>query len=107
MKKLQYIWHYILQKFENDLLMTFIPKDQVVTEDKNNIVYEIDCSKYKAIYFGESKWSLKRCSDELKRSVRNCNCKENETAKHCLEEDHNFSWNLSGIKRKLLIWKAG
>ena len=29
-------------------------------EDKNNIVYEIDCSNCnKAVYFSESKWSLK------------------------------------------------
>ena len=28
-------------------------KDQVATEDKNNIVYEIDCSNCQAVYFGE------------------------------------------------------
>ena len=32
------------------------PKDRVATtEDKNNIVYEIDCSNCKAVYFGESR----------------------------------------------------
>ena len=35
------------------------PKDQVATEDKNNIVYEIDCSNSKAVYFSESKSYLK------------------------------------------------
>ena len=35
------------------------PKDRVATEDKNNIVYEIDCSKCEAVYFSESKRSLK------------------------------------------------
>ena len=35
------------------------PKDRVATEDKNNIVYEIDCSNCEAVYFGESKQSLK------------------------------------------------
>ena len=34
------------------------PKDRVATEDKNNIVYEIDCSNCEAVYFGESKRSL-------------------------------------------------
>ena len=34
------------------------PKDRVVTDDKNNIVYEIDCSNCEAVYFGESKRSL-------------------------------------------------
>ena len=42
-------------------------------------------------------------SDEHKRSVRNCDCDKNETAKHCWEADH----NLTGIRRKLLIGKAG
>ena len=35
-------------------------KDPVATEDKNNMVHEINyCSNCKAGYFGESKWSLK------------------------------------------------
>ena len=34
------------------------PKDRVATEDKNNIVYEIDCSNSEVVYFGESKRSL-------------------------------------------------
>ena len=69
------------------------PKDRVATEDKNNIVYEIDCSNCEAVYFGESKRSLKSRSDEHKRSVRNCDCDKNEIAKHCWEADHNFSWD--------------
>ena len=67
------------------------PKDRVATEDKNNIVYEIDCSNCQAVYFGESKWSLKSHSDEHKRSIRNCDCDKNEIAKHGWEADHNFS----------------
>ena len=35
------------------------PKDRVATEDKNNIVYEIGYSNCEAVYFGESKRSLK------------------------------------------------
>ena len=69
------------------------PKDRVATEDKNNIVYEIDCSKCEAVYFGESKQSLKLCSIEQKRSIRDCNCDKNEIAKHCFEADHNFNWD--------------
>ena len=69
------------------------PKGRVATEDKNNIAYEIDCSKSQAVYFGESKRSLKSRSDEHKRSVRNCDCDKNEIAKHCWEADHNFNWD--------------
>ena len=32
-------------------------KDQVATEGKNNIVYEIDCISCEAVYFSESKQS--------------------------------------------------
>ena len=49
------------------------PKDQVATEDKNNIVYQIDSSNCQAVYSGESKRSLNSRSDEHKRSARNCN----------------------------------
>ena len=47
------------------------PQDPVATEDKNNIAYEIDCRNCETVYFGESKQSLKSCSDERKRSARN------------------------------------
>ena len=46
------------------------PKDWVATEDKNNIIYEIDCSNCEAVSFGESKQFLKSHSDEYIRSVR-------------------------------------
>ena len=66
-------------------------KDQAAQEDKNNIVYEIDCSNYVAVYFGESKRSLKFHSDKQKRSYRNSNCKTNEIAKQCWAADRNFN----------------
>ena len=69
------------------------PKDRVAAEDKNNIVYEIDCSNCEAIYLGEAKRSLKSRSDEDKRSVRNWDCDKDEIAKHCWEEDHKFNWD--------------
>ena len=69
------------------------PKDRVATEDKNNNVYEIDCSNCEAVYLGESKRSLKSRSDEQKRSVRSCDCDKNKIAKHCWEADHNFNWD--------------
>ena len=69
------------------------PKVRVATENENNIVYENSCNNCKAVYFGESKRSLKSHSDEHKRSVRNCDCDKNEIAKHCWEADHNFNWD--------------
>ena len=78
------------------------PKDRVPTEDKNNIVYETDCSNCQAVYFGESKRSLKSRSDEPKISVRNCDCGKNEIAKHCWEADRNFNWD----QKKVIIGEA-
>ena len=69
------------------------PKDRVVTEHKNNILYQIDCSNPEAVYFSESKQSLKSRSDEHKRPFRNCDSDKNEIVKHCWEADHNFSWD--------------
>ena len=69
------------------------PKDRVATEDKNNIVYENDCSNCETVYFSELKRSLKSHSDENKRCVRNCNSDKNEIAKQCWEAHHNFNWD--------------
>ena len=65
---------------ESSLLKLFCkPKDRVATEDKNNIVYEIDCSICESVYFGESKRSLKSRSDEHRRSVWNCDHDKNQS----------------------------
>ena len=96
-EKLQHILrsHKIRSTFYTERLLRkllFKPKDRVAaTEDKNNIVYKINCSNCEAVYFGESKRSLKSRSDEHKRSVRNCDCDQNEIAKHCWEADHYFN----------------
>ena len=78
------------------------PKDQVATESKNNITSETDCSNCEAVYFGESKWSLKSRSDECKRSIRNWNCEKNKIAKHNWETDDNFSWD----HKKVVGWES-
>ena len=59
--------HKIRSTFYTEMTLRkllYKPKDRVATEDKNNIVYEIDCSYCQAVYFGESKRSLKSRSDE-------------------------------------------
>ena len=78
------------------------PKDWVAIEDKNDIVYESDCNNCEAVYYGESKWSLKSRSGDHKRSVRNCDCDKDEIAKHCWEADHNFNWN----QKKVIDWES-
>ena len=86
-------YHKIRSTFYTEMTLRKLlckPKDRVATEDKNNIVYKIDCSKHQVVYFDESKRSLRSRSDEHKRSVRNCDCDKNEIAKHSSEADHNF-----------------
>ena len=65
------------------------PKDRVATEGKYNIVYEIDCSNGQKVYVHMNTCSR---SHKHKRYVINCDCENNEIAKHCWEADHNFSW---------------
>ena len=71
------------------------PKNRVATEDKTNIVYEIDCINCEAVYFGECKRSLKSRSEEHKRSARNCDCDKNEIA------TGKYITTLTGIRRKI------
>ena len=52
--------------------------DRVTTENEKNVVYENDCSNCKAVYFDESKRSLKLRSDEHKRFAKSCDCDKNE-----------------------------
>ena len=67
-------------------------KDDLAQENaKNNIFDETDRSNFEAVYFGESKRSLKSRSGEHKRSVKNWNCEKIEIEKHCWEAEHNFS----------------
>ena len=88
--------------------LLFKPKGRVATVVKNNIVYEIDCSNCEAVYFGESKRSLKSRSDKHKRSVRSCNCKKNEITKRFWEADHNFNCDRKKVvdrESRLIPWK--
>ena len=64
---------------------------------------KLTVSNCQAIYFGESKQSLKSRSDERKRSVWNCDCDKNEIAKHCWEADHNFNWDQKIDRESRLI----
>ena len=53
--------------FINNIVFNFCGYSICTAEYKNNIAYEIDCSKCEAVYFGESKRSLKSCSDQKQK----------------------------------------
>ena len=68
------------------------PKDRAATEDKNNIVYQIDRSSSEAVYFGESQRSLKRVQINTK-DLSGIATVIRMKLKHCWEADHNLSWD--------------
>ena len=80
-------------------------------------VYETDCGKCEEVYFGESKRSFKSRSDEHKKTVRNCDCDNNEIAKQFWYADHNFSLDQKNvvdsesrlipgkIKETIILWR--
>ena len=82
------------------------PKDRVVTEDKNNIVYEIDCSNCQAVYFGEYKWSNLKPRDEQINTQDQSGIVIVIKIK-LLNTARNQITTLTGITRKLLIGKGG
>ena len=57
---------------ENTLCkLLYKSEDRIATDNKEIIIYKTDCSNCEAVYFGESKRSLKLCLDEHKISVEN------------------------------------
>ena len=70
---------------------------------KNNIVYEIHCNNCKAVYFGESKRPLKSHSDEQK-DLSGITIVKRMKLQNTVEKQIT---TLAGIRRKLLIGKAG
>ena len=82
------------------------PKDRVATEDENNIVYENDCSKCKAVYFGEPTRSLKSRSDEKKKK-RHLSGIVIVIRLKLLNTVGKQITTLAGTRRKLLIRKTG
>ena len=78
-------------------------KDRVATEDKNNIVYEIDCSNYDTAYFCESKRSL----NHIQMKTKDLSGIAIVIRMKLLNTVGKQITTLTGIRRKLLIWKAG
>ena len=77
-------------------------KDPVATEDKNYILYEIDCSKCEAAYFCESKRSLKSRqinTKDLSQVAILKKIKQNTVGKHITTS--------AGSSKELLMGKAG
>ena len=80
------------------------PKHRVVIEDKSNIFYEIVYGNFDAVFFGESKKSLKMCSDYTKHLSGNAIAKKKRI---CTTLSRTRSEVQKLIRRKLMIGKVG
>ena len=99
--------HKIRLTFHSEMtLRKFLckPKDRVATEDKNNIVYEIDCSNCQAVYFGESKWSYK---NRVQMNTKDLSQIAIVIRMKLLNTAGRQIITLTRIRRKLLLGKAG
>ena len=81
------------------------PKHRVVIESKSNIFYEIDYDNFDAVFFGESKKSLKMCSDYTKHLSGNAIAKKKKWICKTLSRTRSEVQKL--IRRKLMKGKAG
>ena len=73
----------------------------MVTEDKNNIVSQIDCCNNEGVYFSESKRFLKSQSDEKKKDL----LKIAIVARMKLQKTvAKSATSLAVFKRKFLMW---
>ena len=75
------------------------PKDQAVTEDKNNTVYEVHCSNCKVVYFSEFNHVQMNTKDLSGIAIVTRKKLQNTVGKQIT--------TLAGMGRKLSIGKAG
>ena len=80
------------------------PKDQVATEDKNKIVYQIDCSNCEAAYFGLL-WHLNGLYVQM--NIKDLSGIAIVIRMKLLNTAGKQITTLTGIRRKLLIGKVG
>lgn len=70
-------------------------KDRIPDNEKNNVIYEINCECGKA-YLGQTKRKLKERVEEHKKYVMT-NSPKSGLAQHCIEENHLFELNTPKI----------
>ena len=68
------------------------PKDPILTEEKHNIIYKLDCKDCDAVYMDESKRAYQTRIREHISAVRKADTKWYETADHCWKFNHDFNW---------------
>ena len=68
------------------------PKDPIPKEDRNNVIYQLDCKDCEAVYVGETKRTLTIRTNEHISAVKSAS-QRSHTAEHCWKYNHGFDWN--------------
>ena len=81
------------------------PKDPILKEDRNNVIYQLDCKDCEAVYVGETKRTLNIRTKEHISAVKSAS-QRSHTAKHCWKYNHDFDWNNKRVLDFETNWKT-
>ena len=81
------------------------PKDPIPKEDRNNVIYQLDCKDFEAVYVGETKRTLNIRTNEHISAVKSAS-QRSHTAEHCWKYNHDFDWNNKRVLDFEKNWKT-
>ena len=67
------------------------PKDPIRKEDRNIVVYQLNCNDCEAVYVGETKRTLNITAEEYITAIKSAS-KRSHTAENCWKYNHDFDW---------------
>ena len=79
------------------------PKDPIPKEDRNNVIYQLDCKNCETVYAGETKRTLN--INEHISAVKSTS-QRSHTAEHCWKYNHDFDWNNTRVLDLEKNWKT-
>jgi len=71
--------------------------NNVVYNDKNNVVYKILCKDCEATYVGQTKRQLKTRLKEHKNNIKLDQSKHSVISEHIIKHNHSFDWENTRI----------
>ena len=81
------------------------PKDPIPKEDRNNVIYQLDCKYCEAVYVGETKRTLSIRTNGHISAVKSAS-QRSHTAEHCWKYNHDFDWNNKRVLDFEKNWKT-
>ena len=81
------------------------PKDHIPKEDRNNVVYQLNCKDREAFYVGEAKRTLNIRAEEHITAIKSAS-KKSYTAEHCWKYNHDFDWKHKKVLDFEKNWKT-